>query len=460
MKVSSIKRSGELYPIMLVIAIMSVMIYSSMSLSVLLVILITILGILLESYNLKKEKKAYSRSLMFTVYAVYLFSSLFFSHAFEEGHHFLILDARGYFSNLKMTKMDLNPSFSLFSCYLLLDDTNALHELFYRYCIIFANKYLDGANVLYLTLTNTFFGILALGPIYRVLLKIVPSGKAYKYALLFALLSPFHFYSVTMVRDIVVACFYAHAFELTLDKFKIKNLLLLLGIGIVVWGVRLYSGIFILAFIGYYIISNISRYRSGKYLVIITLFTFITTLAPIVIKSDIYKQSQEEMVYYQEYNQDRGTSSSLSNNLERLPAGFREISLIIFSQMMPFPFYDAFLEAESVDHFYISAIRGIFAIYWYFVSFGLFYLLFMGGIIKKLSVFDEWILLALCLVYILLNIVQIDVRRLMAVYPIMLFLYVKIKNMYVNRGSVEKMNRILGSTYVLLLFIYLIIKGI
>lgn len=442
------------------IASLFAFIYSGCSFSVLCVILVIICGIYLELKPLKGVNKYYGKKLLFVTLAVYIFSSLFFSHAFENDNYFLILDARQYFRNLKMTTMDIDPLISLISCYVIMDDLNELHELFYRYCILFANNYLDGANVLYLTLTNTFFGIISLGPIYRILLKLLPANKAYKYSLLFGLLSPFHFYSVTMVRDIVLACLYAHAFELTLDKFKIKNIVLLLIIGIVAWGVRLYSGLFILAFIFYYVFSNMTSSKAGKFLAISSVVIIIVVAVPLALKSDLYKQSSEEIEFFQEYNQDRGNASSLSKNLEALPPGVREISLGLFSQMMPFPCYDAFPYVKSLDHAYIALIRSVFAIFWYFIAFGLIYMLLFGKIARKLSIYNEWILLSLCVIYILLNIVQTDVRRLMAVYPIMFFLYVKCKHVYITDYNKLHVNNVLGALYISLMVVYTVIKGI
>ncbi len=439
-------------------AIIMVIAYSELSLSVLFVILITVIGILLGSNRLKGEEKRKCRQLMFTVLAVYLFSSILFSYSFEDGTYFSTPDALQYFRHLKMTKLDIEPSLGFLSCYVLFDDANFLHELFVRYCIIFANNYLDGASIIYLTLINVFFGVLTVGLIFRIVLKVTDSSKAYKYVLLIALLSPIHFYSVSVVRDIIVAFFYAWSLILAMDEhFKLKNLLFLIFFVLIVWGIRLYSGLFIVAFIGYYIFSTLISKKSSRIPVIIALILVLLIGVSFFSQTDILEQSSDELENYVEYNQGRESSSSLTAKLDALPPIVREFSLGTYSLIMPFPFYDQMRYAKSIDEVYISSLVGVYAIYQYFLVLGFLYMLVLGRGNKSLSIRD-WILIAIFAIYIVLNLAHPDTRRIMAVLPILLIYYIKMKEDPITHKVTHNMNQVLGLSYVFLFIVYTALK--
>ena len=430
----------------------------SFSISVAFVIVLIFVGIGIESASVEQQHRKYCNKLLLITFAVYAISAIIFSTTFEGPRAFVTPDALQYFSHLKMTSMDLNPLYSIIACYGLMDDGNEMHELFVRYCILFSNNYLDGASVIYLTMINVLFGVMSIGPVYRILLKVTTSEKAYKYTLAFALLSPFHFYSVCFVRDIIITFFYAHAIELTFDKFKIRNLLLLLLIVVIVWGIRLYSGLFVLAFVCYYIFVALSRTKMGKKGTIFLSIVLVSLVVPLVFSTDLYNQSSDEIESYYDYNHERASTSSLSVKLEKLPPVVREVSLVFFSQIAPFPPHIGTLDsAESISQVYVSIVMILFEIYWYFVFFGLIYMLILYKGIKYLSLY-EIIFFSIVLLFLYLNTSQVDTRRLMCVYPYICYLYVKLKSNYIAKYSINKMIPTLSAMYVLLYMAYFVIK--
>ena len=437
-----------------------VLAYSALSLSVLLVICLIIIGILLETGRLNGIERKYGLRLLFSVFAVYLVSSIFFSYAFRDGHYYLTPDCLHYFSNLGMHSMDIDPGETLFQCYVLFNDGDGLHELFYRYCILFANNYLGGASVLYLMLTNVFFGVLALAPVYRILLTAVTPDKAFKYALLFGLLSPFHFYSVDFVRDITVAFFYAHAIEIVVGKFKIRNLFLLVVFVFIVWGIRLYSGLFLIAFALYYPVKSMAKNATGRIMVAVLSIIFVVAVVPSLMSLDIYLQSSDEFELYSEYNQSRMSTSSLTAQLDLLPSVLREVSLGVYSVIMPFPCFLTIGQAHAVEQFYMSSVVATYAFYMYFLAIGLIIMLFGGKYYKKLKFETDWLLLLLVAVYIVFNLSHPDTRRLMAIYPIMLLYYVKSKEYCKQTGfNVKSMTQTMTWAYFILSVVYMVIKA-
>lgn len=435
------------------VAVIFAVLYS-FSVSVCIVILCCFFGIFFETRLTQKSNRSYLFKLLLIVLSVYIVSAIIFSLSYSSGSTFVTQDSYQYFDNLSLKRMDVDPTSSLISCYLLLDDNNELHELFIRYCIIFANNHLGGANILYLLLINVLFGLLAIGPVYRILLKIVPQEKAYRYTLAFALLSPFHFYSVAFVRDIIVACFYAHTIEIVLNDFKFRRLVLLIIFVVVVWGVRLYSGLFIFAFIAYYLFKLIKSSR----IVIIGSVLLIILAAPYLGEMLAIKQSLDEIEHYREYNTERASSSSLSVKLESLPPVAREVSLVLYAQIMPFPPYVGSLDsAKSFPEYYASILMCLFEVYWYFIAFGLLTMLIFKRGYTYLST-DDWVLLGIVLLYIFLNTSQVDIRRVMAIYPLMLYLYVKIRCVYLHGKNMKMLNQVLAGGYIGLILLYTIIK--
>lgn len=441
-------------------ALLIVLAYSGFSWSVIVVLLTTLVAIGFSSRHLAIEDRAQARLLLITTFTVYCISAVFFSITFEGGKAFVTPDALQYFSHLKMTSLDMDPMVSIVTCYGLLSDNNEMHELFVRYCILFANNYLDGASVIYLTLINVLFGVLTIGTVFRILLKTTSSHKAFKYALFFALLSPFHFYSVAFVRDILVAFFYAYTIEIILSKFKVGNVFLLFIFVILVWGIRLYSGLFILFFIAYYFLQKILESRATSSAIVVLFFSvlIVSFVFSQLRVTDILTQSMEEIQNYQEYNADRASTASLSMKLESLPPVIREVSLIAFAQIMPFPPYIGTIDmASTIPEFYTAVLTCIYEIYWYFIAFGLLYMLILKKCFSQLTVGDK-LLIIIILSYIYLNTSQIDVRRVMAIYPLILFLYVKCRELFLAGRNQLVMNRTLGLAYFALIIIYTLLK--
>lgn len=443
---------------LLATSFIAVMVYSRFSISVMVVVLAILFGIFIQTRMTKRIDRGQCSKLLLVVTSVYLISACFFSYAFEDGKYFLMLDPTQYFRLLNMQTMDMDPSLSLFSCYFLLDDRDALHELFVRYCILFANNQLTGASVIYLTLINTLFGVLSIGAVYRIMLKVLPATKAYRYALLFALLSPFHFYSVSCVRDIIIACIYAHTIEIILGDFKVKKLALLLVFFVLAWGVRLYSGLFLATFIAYYIFCVAFKRDLGKYAVIGVSALLLLIILPQINQTEVYTLSVQELESYEDYDKVNASSSSLARQLTSLPPVVKQVALFIHAQMMPFPPFNSVPLIKNMSHAYMELLVITYEIFWFIIAFSLIYMLLFRGCGGRLT-FNDWVLIGIYIIFILLNTAQLDVRRIMAIYPLLLYYYVKVKFDYLKNVRINVIHRNVGIVYVVLLLLYMIVKA-
>ena len=408
---------------------------------------------LLELRGTDSSQRNHLICLFSIVYAIYLVSAVIYSSVYENGKWFLASDPLSYFELLGLKQMDVDPLTQIVMCYGLFHDGNELHELFVRYCIIFSNNYLDGANVLFLTLTNVMFGVLSVAPIYRVLCKILNPNTAFRYCLAFAALSPFIMYSSLFVRDIVIAFFYAHAIEIILGRFKVRNVFLLLILALLAWGVRLYNGLFLIVFVFYYLVSpflNKKRARIALLVIFIPLFFYSY---PLIQNSVLFEQSVDEMELYQEFSQEEGGPDSFSGKLYSLPFGIKEVALVLYTQIAPFPNYMPIENAQSMGQFYMAMQIFIYELYWYFIAFGLLYMIFINGAYKQLA-FNEVIFLIICFVFLLLYASHPDVRRYMCIYPLILYLYAKVRCVYLRNIGIVRMNKRLMVCYLCLLLVY------
>ena len=117
---------------------------------------------------------------------------------------------------------------------------------------VFVNNYLGGITVYGLTICNTIWGVLSSVVLFRILKRRLDLNRAFSLSLVFALCSLFLFYSTVIIRDIIICFFFLVAFDIVDQKFSLSGVIKLLSIVLIVWGIRLYSGLFLIVFLGYY----------------------------------------------------------------------------------------------------------------------------------------------------------------------------------------------------------------
>lgn len=410
------------------------------------------------SFNVEREKRSYSSKLFFVVYTIYLISAYIFSLSFQKGHHFLLIDPLTYlqeFSSVRDNSIEFYLQYFK-DCYFLLTDNNALYNAYVRLSALFANTFLDGGSVLYATLLNTLFGILSSTVLYRILLIYFSPKKAYKYVLYFSILSLFHFYSVVIVRDIIIAFFYLLVIEIVLKKYSTKNLIKLLVLLLIVWGIRLYSGLFIIIFILYYVYVPL---RNSKFKPIILPLYILLLIFLVITSSVVVEQSLEEIKLYQEFSIEKGeVSGGLSNYLLNLPFGIKQVALTIYSQFHPFPPYAPLLSAATFSQYYMSVLTFIYSVWWAFVFFPLLLFSFLKGGLKKMPI-EFKLLFGIAIIFIMANTAHIDIRRMMPVYPIIYIIFLNVKDYIIPRKTYRRINNLILFLFLLFSAIYLFLIG-
>lgn len=406
--------------------------------------------------NHTTKVKAYKLATI--VSCVYFISAYINSLNFDNTKFFLVLDPTTYFPFLNLTAPNTDFVEYIKSCYFELSDSNALHEVYVRYASIIANNYFDGATVLFQTLLHTIFGVLASLTLFRILSRYFDSSKSFRYALVFALCSPFFYYSTVVIRDIIIAYFYIRGFEIILEKFSVKGIVQLIILMLLTWGCRLYSGFFYSLLILYYLYINFKTTIYGKFV----LFLMILIGSTVIISgglSSAVEQSQNELLVYQELDSERGAEigGGLSYKLLSLPTGIKEIALFFYSQMFPFPFYSGLTTFGNIEQFYAGLMFSIYPLFWFLIFYQLLLYLIWFKEYKHLNN-NLLILLFIAYAFIILNTAHIDPRRIMPMYPLLYLIFLYVRENFVSRKKAYQARRLLLSSYFILIVAYLFVK--
>lgn len=366
----------------------------------------------------------YGKKLMAIVIPVYFVTALIFSYSFDVSHHFLVSDPSRYIQSYCLSDFNYYGIDQLRRCYFELSDNNALYNGSLLALCAFANNHLGGASVLFMTLIQTFFGLMSVMMLYRILLSQFGSEQAFKYTLLFAFGSHLWFYSSVIIRDIAIVYFYLVSTAIIISKFKIRNLIVLIVCIIITWGVRLYSGLFLISFLGYYmyVISTSERSRKVSLVIFVPLLLVLISL---MISSSIFDQTAIEINAYSELSSENSGDGMVSK-LMALPSGISHIALLLFAAIRPFPPFSVIRIVDSFSNFMMSCVFTFNGIYWLCV----FYVTIIGLVFKgfwKKTTFSDKLILLIVFVFLLANTAHADVRRMMPVFPILYIYYIKMK---------------------------------
>lgn len=396
-----------------------------------------------------------AKKLLSIVYVIYISIAYIFSLSFLNGDYFYSGDSLEYLETFLNNKEFSISIIGLIKTFAVTKDILYIEYLYFSSYL--GNTIMGGATVYYMTLLQTFFGILSIITLYGMLVERF-GQVAFKYTLLFSCFSILILYSNFVVRDIIITYFYIEACRIVLKPFKKSNVAVLLLLSLMTAGIRMLSGIFLLGFAIIYVYMALqnTKYKTAALSVLVL---FGICFAVYILSSDFFKTELEGMNSRQEDTAERvAESGGLFNLFSKLPIGIRQVALLLYTQITPFPPYAFFLQAETLSHFLISVIVIVCEIYWFVVS----YTFILSMYLKKTyRLFDtsELFLLGMTAIFLIANCAQPDIRRMMPMYPFIFLLYIKSCKSLPSRW-VSKTKGRLCLTYFVLLGIYFIIKGV
>ena len=223
---------------------------------------------------------------------------------------------------------------------------------------------------------------------------------------------------------------------------------------LLVWGIRLYSGLFISAFIWYYLYKYLHKSSLKPFGTIISVILGIAALL-MIFSSSLMEQTTEELASYEELSMER-SDGGITSKLMTLPSGVRHVSIVLFAMIRPLPPFDVYSQVESFSNFVISTLALVSGFFW-FVCFYSYVGLFIFNHQLKRMKSESVLFLAICFLFLMGNAVHPDVRRMTPVFPAlyMLFSLGMIESQNINKVSLYK--EILTSTYIIIAFALLLL---
>lgn len=393
------------------------------------------------------------------VSSVYLFFAFLISTQFENGQFFYLFDASHYIKDYgSLTGFRKDWDLYLMRAYTDLSDSDALYNLSLMFVSAIGNKYLDGTTVFYITLFQTGFGFLSILVFNKLLNRLYNEKIATSALLKFALLSLFLMYSCFIVRDIIIAFFYMLSLNILFKPFSTYKVFYLILFALITWGIRLYSGLFLLGFVGIYLYLH--GLESTKHRTLYTLFFGILTASfviPYILSSAAYEQTINDISLANEHSLEAEMASGgIITKLYRLPFGISQIMVGLYSQIAPFPPNGTLLRSENIVQIVIGLMVIVYEFFWYLVSYGLIITIVFKKATSFMSIKDV-VLLSATVVFILANAAHPDIRRMMPMYPVIYICYLKAKTLYGPKWFKPLRQKMIYA-YLLLFVVYLIIK--
>lgn len=372
------------------------------------------LGVCVISVSVNKRERSASVILyfiFFTSYLLYSYICNLFYVKNPEVHYFYALDSTFYFSysNMLGSLQSLNEVI-----YTSFTDFYSIENPGFSVisgCVAFFSNYWDGNNILVQKLIVVFFSAMIPPILFNIFLNYFDSAKAFKFTLLYGCLSYAFFYSAVFIRDVPIGFFFLFIIYLFHLRFNLRRVTLFLVFSLLIFFFRAEHGVFSLLFLLAYLYTYLRESSSKfKYVTI-----FAVSLLCVLLLADqvasFYNLIDSTTSRYFLHSVNDADSQSLGLALLKLPWGVRHIIAGLFSQIIPFPFY------VSYEHGLGFIPLSIASIFWFFV----WVVLIRSFFDRELRILLDRrlsLLLLIASVLVIGNYVNVDTRRIMAVYPI------------------------------------------
>lgn len=317
-------------------------------------------------------------------------------------------------------------------------------------------NYIDGHNLLVQQLGTVLFGSMTTLVVYKMLAVYVNSIKSFKYTLTFMALSLFSYYSFVLLRDIPIAFFFAFGVYIVLKKKnnKFLDLILLFITNWIVWELRSEHGFIFTLLVLYYCYKN---FKSNKILLLTLGLTGVFVFSLITLS---YKErALQSFDKYDDFTSEsvNANQDSIGKILYGLPPGIKQISIVAVSQIQPFPSWGPLLESKNIYNVFLGSLQIICQIFWFLIYFSILKWILLDR--KNKFIRNEiLIVLLICIVFFLINSINMTLRRIIGMYPFIYLLYVVTKETAVSakENSITKLYALL--CYIALIIFYSFLK--
>lgn len=420
-------------------------------------LIFTLLTGMLICMTLPQKQRSRGMHLLAIVFSIYVSVAYIASLSFSKSEFFYVSDSMRYIESYIKSKTFIYSQQDFYDCYFRFSDSNLLFNAYLNEMALIMNKYFGGMTVYGMTLCLTIFGVLSSLILYKIFLRHFNETYAYNQVLIFSLCSQFFLYSTVIVRDVVICFLYLVAFDIIDRKFSLKGFLMLFVVMLLAWGVRLYSGVFLGAFIWYYLytkMSNGSARFVGKFLAIL----FGVIIAVAIIGSSLMEQTTEELEVYEELSQAR-SAGGIASRLMKLPPGISHLCIVFYTMIRPLPPFSPFVGVESFSNFSIATLSFISGFFWFVCFYTYTFLAIFNHQLKKLDS-NKLLLLGIVFLFLLANTSHPDVRRMLPVFPIIYLLMSEAFIAPINIKNVRRYKNTLIAGFITLGFVLFVFFSI
>lgn len=297
--------------------------------------------------------------------------------------------------------------------------------------------------LLFLKVNTAFIGSLIPIFLYKIIRVFNAQGNIYRPILAFAIFSPLLYLSCQIMRDVHIALLYTIGVYLVVnDKIRFR-LFYLFIIFILVYYLRVESGLFFILFIAVQQYDNFKKFDIwGKVLILVGLLAlFILAIIPAL---GVFAQTQES---YSNRSLEAASVSSLGAKLLGLPFPINYLGMTAFGQILPFPIWLPL--DDRAAYAYLRILECFQPIYW---------LPIIGGVIigcyrYRRHIDLKWLMLVgIAVLYLIaISASEVNVRRLFAVYPLLFCAC-----LYLQKHFMLNVQRLRKQCVVILVFFHLI----
>ena len=394
------------------------------------------------------------------LYIGYLLFALVVNAAHEEiGVFFLYTDQNGFFAEANLLSKSNSLREIFIECFI-----NKSHQedegayfLFGSIAYI-GNTYFNGNSILLQTINVSFVGVLCNIFLYKTLLYYFDRAKAFRYTLYFAFLSPIFYYSPWLLRDIHITLFYMVGIYLVHKKFKLRIFLSFALLFILTYQFRVSHGLFFIVFPFLYLINKGRNHKNYK--LILVLLSCLVIFSVYIYSSDlIYIYNSIYLSYdnLSEFTSESLNNSGLGSQLYKLPTGIKELALIVNSQISQFPPWFNVSDAKTIIQMLIGIAMLVNSVFWSYIFVFTIFSMTQKKVRRKITN-ETLIWLSVIFVFFLINSVNINVRRIFCVYPIIYLVFLEIRRPMSIKEK-YRINHIFFILYSLLITFYLILKS-
>lgn len=282
-------------------------------------------------------------------------------------------------------------------------------------------KWFDGNHIVLQMLGSSIFGCMLSISLFKILACYIDERKAFVYTIIGFFLSPFFYYSFMLLRDIHVAYIFSIMTYIVMKPYQAKGVLLLVLLITIAFFLRMESGMLSMFFLLIYVyMKSKSKLLVVSGLAVVAIATIFYTAAG----AELIEEALEVNEHYMNRTEDMAESSSA---LVSLPHPAREVAMFVVHHFVgAAAMWKEYKEVDGAFPFMLVSILVLYRAFWLVLFILIFKWLFINRRIFKMDSTIKW-LFFIAMVVELANTSQLEIRRVMCVFPTFYLIFVILK---------------------------------